>query len=54
MLISPGDIQTIFVLVVLCSVAAAGLLAIIPARLLPHAALLSACILCGAWLAGLV
>jgi hypothetical protein len=54
MLIGPGDIQTLFALVVLSSVTAAGLISVIPARLLPLAAPLSACIMCGAWLWGLV
>jgi hypothetical protein len=54
MLISPGDMQTLFALVVLSAVTAAGLLAVIPAKLLTHAALLSASIMCGAWLWGLV
>jgi hypothetical protein len=54
MLISPGDIRTLFALVVLSAVTAAGLISVIPAKLLPAAALLSACIMCGAWLWGLV
>lgn len=53
-MISPDDIQTLFILVILCAVTAAGLISVIPAMLLTHAALLSACIMCGAWLAGLV
>lgn len=54
MLISPDDIQTLFVMVILCAVTAVVLLAVIPARLLPHAAMFSVFIMFGAWLWGLV
>jgi hypothetical protein len=54
MLISPSDDLTLFAMVVLCSLTAVGLLAVIPDWLLRVAAMISVCIMFGEWLAGLV